>query len=433
MKRTLYNELKKWKTRLDRKPLLLQGARQVGKTWLMQEFGKNEYKNFVYVNFDKDKRVSSYFDIDISPKHIITSLENKYSTKITPRETLIIFDEVQESSRALNSLKYFYEDMPQYHVIAAGSFLGVTMHGGFPVGKVDRLTLYPLSFYEFLDAIGKKRYLKALINLDFDLARSLSLDYNDLLKIYFYIGGMPKVVASYAQQTVLDEVRIIQDEILEDYKDDFSKHINFANIAKVNMIWESIAIHLSKEKKKFMYKDLKEGARAYAFEDAMNWLFSTRLVYKVSRTIFPKLPLVNFQEREAFKLYVLDIGLLSAKAKVDIKTLLEPNYEIFSDFNGAMTEQFVLQELKSVGETPFYWGREKGAAEIDFILQWQNEVVPIEVKSGIRKKSKSLDFYMTQYRPMHAIRTSLNNYGIVNNLYSIPLYMISSFKEILKM
>jgi predicted AAA+ superfamily ATPase len=252
MKRTLYNELKKWKTRLDRKPLLLQGARQVGKTWLMQEFGKNEYKNFVYVNFDKDKRVSSYFDIDISPKHIITSLENKYSTKITPRETLIIFDEVQESSRALNSLKYFYEDMPQYHVIAAGSFLGVTMHGGFPVDKVDRLTLYPLSFYEFLDAIGKKRYLKALINLDFDLACSLSLDYNDLLKIYFYIGGMPKVVASYAQQTVLDEVRIIQDEILEDYKDDFSKHINFANIAKVNMIWESIAIHLSKKKEVYV-------------------------------------------------------------------------------------------------------------------------------------------------------------------------------------
>ena len=430
MKRTAYNELLAWKSSPDRKPLLLQGARQVGKTWLMEEFGKKEYKQVVTLNFDKKPGLSAYFNGDISPENIIRSLEQYFDTVIRADDTLIKFDEVQESARALNSLKYFYEDAPQYHIIAAGSFLGVSTHGGFPVGKVDRIVLHPLSFCEFLEGIGKGRYIESIEKQDFELIRIMSEDFTGFLKTYFYVGGMPKAVAAYAERESLREVRTIQNDILADYRDDFSKHISPVNTPKVEMIWNSIPRHLSKEKKKFVYKELRAGARSYAYKDAMNWLFGTGLVYKVTRTEEHKLPLASFEDERTFKVYMLDIGLLGAKSDLDFTTLLNPD-SIFGIYNGAMTEQFVMQELKAAGFSPYYWGREKGAAEVDFVLQWRNEIVPIEVKTGIRTKSKSLEVYRNLYHPAHAIRTTLKNFGIADGLYSVPLYLIAGIADII--
>jgi predicted AAA+ superfamily ATPase len=431
MKRNIYNDLLAWKNSPDRKPLLLQGARQVGKTWLMEEFGKNEYQNVVSLNFEKHPELSAFFDEDISPERIIKSLEQRFDTVIKAEDTLILFDEVQESGRALNSLKYFYEDAPQYHIIAAGSFMGVSTYGSFPVGKIDRITLYPLSFYEFLEGTGKARYVETIKKQDHGLIRSLSKDYEKFLKTYFYVGGMPKAVAAFADRENLREVRAIQDAILADYEDDFSKHIFPLNTPKVKAIWNSIPRHLAKEKKKFVYKDLQDGARAYAWEDAMNWLFGTRLVYKITRTLEHKLPLASYADEGAFKLYMLDIGLLGAKSDIDISVLLEGD-GLFGIFNGAMTEQFVMQELKASGFTPYYWGREKGDAEVDFVLQWRNEIVPVEVKSGFRKKSKSLDVYRGLYHPAHTVRATLKNFSVTGDLYSLPLYMTASLAEILR-
>ena len=443
MKRNVYHDLLNWKNSPDRKPLLLQGARQVGKTWLMEEFGKNEYKNVVSLNFEKTPRLSAYFDENISPANIIKSLEQHFDTIIDPPNTLIIFDEVQESARALNSLKYFYEEAPQYNIMAAGSFLGVAMHGrlegnlrqtgsGFPVGKVNRITLYPFSFYEFLDGIGKSRYTETIKQKDFDLIRAQSFDYAKLLKIYFHVGGMPKAIAAYAARENLREVRAIQNDILADYKDDFSKHISTVNIPKVEMIWNSIPRHLSREKKKFMYKELKSGARAYAYEDALNWLFDTRLVYKIARTEEIKLPLASFANEGIFKLFMLDIGLFGAKSGLDITAIPEPDNELFGIYNGAMTEQFVMQELMAADFSPYYWGREKGAAEVDFVVQWRNEIIPVEVKAGLRKKSKSLEVYRNLYNPAKSVRTTLKNFSKINDLYSIPLYMIASISDLLQ-
>jgi len=431
MRRTIYNDLLSWKNSPERKPLLLQGARQTGKTWLMEEFGKNEYKNVISLNFDKQPDISVYFDGDISPANIIKSLENRFTADINAEDTLIIMDEIQESERALNSLKYFCEDAPQYHIVAAGSFLGVALHGSFPVGKVDRLSLYPLSFYEFLEGIGKERYVQTLINMDFELIRSTSGDYEKLLKTYYFVGGMPKAVAAFAAREDLREVRAIQGNILADYRDDFSKHITPLNTPKVEMIWNSIPRHLSKEKKKFMYKELAENARAYTYEDAMNWLFNTRLVYKVPRTEENKLPLASFADEKAFKLYMLDCGLFCAKAEIDITVFFEHSNELLNFFNGAIAEQFVMQELITAGFKPHYWGRERGEAEVDFVIQWRNEIVPVEVKSGFRKKSKSLDVYRQMYNPKRAVKTTLRNYGVMDGLFSVPLYMVASIGEIL--
>jgi len=432
MRRKVYYDLLKWKDSPDRKPLLLQGARQTGKTWLMQEFGKNEYKNVISLNFEKQPDLSVYFENDISPENIIKSLEHRYASEIKAEDTLIIMDEIQESGRALNSLKYFYEDAPQYHIIAAGSFLGVADYGSFPVGKVDRITLYPLSFSEFLEGTGKERYAQSIKNLDIELIRNTSGDYEKLLKTYYFVGGMPKAVAAFAAREDFKEVRTIQNNILTGYQDDFSKHIFPLNIPKVEMIWNSIPRHLSKEKKKFVYKELTESARAYIYEDAMNWLFNTRLVYKVMRTEENKLPLASFADDRTFKLYMLDTGLFCAKAEIDTTIIYERSDEILSFFNGAITEQFVLQELIAAGYKPYYWGRERGEAEVDYVIQWRNEIVPIEVKSGFRKKSKSLDVYRQMYNPKKAVRTTLRNYGVMDELHSIPLYLIASIGEILE-
>jgi predicted AAA+ superfamily ATPase len=432
MKRQAYTDLLIWKKSNNRKPLVVYGARQVGKTWLLREFGKNEYKQTIYLNFDKNRELHRYFGDDISPQKIILSLEAHFSAHINSGDTLIIFDEVQECQRAKDSLKYFNEDAPQYHITAAGSFLGIA-EGKFPVGQVAELTLFPLSFYEYLEANGKDILLAQLKSLDKSFIKGISGLATQFLREYFYIGGMPEAVDTFIHSPDdLQAVREVQQRILKEYKNDFSKHIKATDIVKVRMIWDTIPLHLARERKKFMYKDIKIGARASEFENALDWLVNTGLVYKINRTTSGKIPLIAYEEREFFKLYVVDIGLLSAMSNLAIKTFYDTGSEIFKEFKGALAEQYVLQELKTCGILPIsYWGNDTGKAEVDFVLQYENTIIPLEVKASVNKKSKSLTVYRNEYHPTHSIRASLNNLGIDNGLYSIPLYLIASFAEVL--
>ena len=438
MNRAIYSEFLKWKASSRRKPLIVYGARQVGKTWLLNEFGKKEYKDTFYLNFDTNPEIHKYFEDNISPSHIIAGLQAYFGKKIDCNGTLLIFDEIQECQRAKDSLKYFNEDASQYHVAAAGSFLGI-VSGKFPVGQVDEIILRPLSFYEFLEAAGNSILLENIKKLDRSAISAVSAAAESKLKEYMYIGGMPEAVKVYIESGNLLETRETQEKILNNYKSDFSKHIKGTDIPKVRMIWESIPLHLSREKKKFMYREIKTGARASAYENALDWLVNTGLVYKVDRVNDAKLPLAAYASREAFKIYMLDTGLLSAAAGLDIKTFYEPDPLVFKEFKGAITEQFVLQELKTLqanssGRLPvFYWGKDEGKSEVDFVVQWENEVIPIEVKSGIHKKSKSLDIYRELYRPARSVRASLNNYGEMKGMYSIPLYMIASLAGALEL
>jgi predicted AAA+ superfamily ATPase len=423
--------LKQWKASPNRRPLLLYGARQVGKTWLLKRFGETEYKNYLYLDFSKDGRLSKIFDDSIAPEAIISKLETLCGINIAPGETLLVFDEIQECQRAKDSLKYFNEDAPRHHIVAAGSFLGVAT-GKFPVGQTYCLTLYPMNFYEFLDAVGKGGYIDLFKTLDKNKLSGVSGLLRETLKTYFYVGGMPKAVSVYADTRNFAEARRVQEDILNGYKGDFSKHIRGTDIPKVRMLWDSIPVHLSKEKKKFIYKEIKAGGRAAEFENAMDWLVNTGLVHRVARTGTPKIPLAAYQERDIFKLYSLDVGLLCAQANIDMQTIVSPNTDIFNDFNGALTEQYVLQELKSITGNPvLYWANEKGHSEVDFVMQYKNEVVPLEAKADINTRAKSLNVYMNEYNPRHAVRTSMRNYGIAGNLYSIPLYMIESIEDVL--
>ncbi|MDR1196136.1 MAG: ATP-binding protein [Endomicrobium sp.] len=432
MKRTAFESLKNWKKSQNRKPMILWGARQVGKTWLLKEFGRAEYKQTVYLNFDDNPQLCAYFRQNLDTARVIGALETHFNLKITPADTLIIFDELQECQRAKDSLKYFNENAPQYHIAAAGSLLGVS-GGKFPVGQVDSLTLYPMSFYEFLKAAEREQLLEAINKQDIHLLESLSGLLTDMLKTYLYVGGMPAVVDIFLKTKDLAKVRAIQNEILADYKNDFSKHINPNDIAKVRMLWDSIPVHLAREKKKFIYKEVKTGGRAAEFENAMDWLINTGLVYKVPRTLTPKLPLSRDQEREAFKIFMLDVGLLCAKTNIDLSSFYIAEPKIFEDFHGALSEQYVCQELKTTVSTPlFYWGRDKSSAEIDFIMQYKSEIIPIEVKANKNTQAKSLKVYIKEYNPKTAIRTSLKNFGFDGVLYSIPLYMIESLEDILK-
>ena len=441
MKRYAMESLKKWKNSNNRKPLILFGARQTGKTWLLKEFARCEYKQHVYINFDDNPEIGDYFQKNLETKRIITAISYHFKTEINPENTLLIFDEIQECQRAKDFLKYIAENAPEYHVAAAGSFLGVAA-GKFPVGKIDRLTLYPLVFYEFLEAAGRDDLVKPIKQSDYKLPETLSNIYLDMLRTYFYVGGMPAAVAEYAKTQDLGEVRRIQNTMLGDYKDDFQKHIRASDIPKVRMLWDSIQVHLAREKKKFIYRDIKTGGRASEFENAMNWLINTGLVHKTTRVLDPGIPLSRNEEREAFKLFMLDVGLLCAKTNIDISSFYTANSGIYSDFNGALSEQYVCQELTAALENPlFYWGRDKGMAEVDFLLQHRNEIIPVEVKSAYNKRSLSLNVYLDLIKPKTAVRTSMRNFGKTplgggggktggGYLYSIPLYMIGSLTEI---
>ncbi len=432
MQRKAIKQLIDWKNRTNKKPLVIKGARQVGKTWLMKELGKTEYKNFAYINFDSNERMTRLFSGDMDVKRLIDGLELEADCKITPSDTLIIFDEIQECPKALTSLKYFYENTPEYNIVSAGSMLGVALHSGtsFPVGKVEFMELHPLSFLEFLQALGEDELLNLIKRLDFELIKTFKDKYTNLLRQYYYVGGMPEVVADFIKNKDFKQVRTIQKDILTSYEQDFSKHIPHTTVTKLRMLWNSIPSQLSKENKKFIYGLIKKGARAKEYEEAITWLCDCGLVYKTNKVNKVGLPLKSYEDISAFKLFVSDVGLLSALGELDVKTLLEGD-KVFEEFKGSLTEQYVLQQLKTLAELPvYYWANDSGSAELDFIIQIEGSIIPIEAKASTNLQAKSLKIYRDKYEPKISIRTSTADYKDNEGLYDIPLYLIEMIKEI---
>lgn len=431
MYRTALAELKKWKSKKRRKPLIIRGARQVGKTWLMKEFGASEYAHTVYINFDNNERMKTLFEGSLEVERLVTGLELYAGHKIDPDNTLLIFDEVQEVPKALSSLKYFNEDAPQYQIICAGSLLGVALHQGtsFPVGKVEFLDLYPLSFFEFMMAMGKEPYVELLQKGDFDMATTFKQDYVDLLKHYYYVGGMPEVVQAFADNRDFNEAREIQQRILAAYEQDFSKHAPNEAVPRIRMLWNSIPAQLAKENKKFIYGLIKEGARAKEYELAMLWLTDCGLVHKVHRVSTPSLPLKAYEDLKAFKLFLVDVGLLACMVGLRQDVLLDGN-ELFKEFKGALTEQYVLQQLKTVkGLNIYYWTAERGTAEVDFVLDTGSDVIPVEVKAEQNLQAKSLKVYHEKFQPKLSIRTSMADYKREDWLLNLPLWAIEKIAE----
>ncbi|MFV0346151.1 MAG: ATP-binding protein [Bacteroidales bacterium] len=431
MERLAIAYLKEWKNKARRKPLIVKGARQVGKTWLIKKFGETEYKQIAYVNFEISKTLKSLFLSDFNISRIIEAVQLETEIRINPENTLIVFDEIQEAEGGLTSLKYFCENAPEYHVIAAGSLLGIAMHStkSFPVGKVDFLNLYPLNFEEFLLAMNQKPLLELLKKKDWELIKTFKDRYIGLLRKYYYVGGMPEAVASFVQNEDFDEVRHIQKQILVSYDQDFSKHAPSEIVPRLRMVWDSILTQLSRENKKFIYGVVKKGARAKDYEQAFAWLLDCGLAYKINRVSKPGMPLKAYADNSAFKLYMLDLGLLAAMGDLDAKTLLDGN-NIFVEFKGALTEQYVLQQLGAKPNLPiYYWSAEKGTAELDFLVQYAGEIVPIEVKAEENLQAKSLKAYCHKYKPRTALRTSMSDYRNEDWLINMPLYTVgTSFK-----
>ena len=428
MYRFAIEELKKWKARENRKPLIIRGARQVGKTWLMKEFGASSYKQTVYINFDSNTQMQWLFDGDLDVQRIIIGLELYIGYKIDPEKMLLVFDEIQEVPKALTSLKYFNENAPQYKIVCAGSLLGIALHDGtsFPVGKVEFLDLYPLSFYEFLTALGKGRFVSLLKDQEYSTASNFRQVYIDYLKQYYYIGGMPEVVQAFVDNKDFNEARTIQQRILSAYEQDFSKHAPNEAVPRIRMIWNSIPSQLAKENKKFIYGLIKEGARAKDYELALLWLSDCGLVHKVNRVTVPNLPLKAYEDLRAFKLFFVDIGLLSCLAGLRQNVLLDGN-ELFKEFKGALTEQYVLQELKTrKGIQCYYWTAERGTAEVDFVVGNGADVFPIEVKAEINLQAKSLKVFHEKYRPAKSIRTSMADYKDEGWLINLPLWAVEN-------
>lgn len=427
MKRIAYSGLLEWKNKKIRKPLLIKGARQVGKTWLMKEFGKNEYESVAYVNFEKVSQLANLFETDFDIPRILRSIQLVTGIIPKPGETLIIFDEIQSVKRGLLSLKYFFEDAPEYHIVAAGSLLRLSIHkdDSFPVGKVDFLELYPLSYEEYVLAMGKENLLEALHRQEWKLIKAFKNNYIELLKQYYFIGGMPEVVKSFIQNNDYNEVREIQNSILESYDNDFSKHPPLEVVPRIKMVWNAIPSQLAKENRKFVYGAVKSGGRAKEFELAIMWLEDAGLIHKISRVSNASLPLGGFVDIGAFKLFMLDIGLLGAKSGLDAKTLIEGNH-IFGQYKGALTEQYILQQLKcSLGIETYYWSSEQGIAEIDFLIQVKGRVIPVEVKAEENLKAKSLKSFRDKFHPEISLRTSMSDFREEETLTNLPLYGIS--------
>ena len=419
-------KLLKWKDNKRRKPLIIEGARQVGKTWLMKEFGRQAYKDTVYINFDSNSRMKELFTSDLDTDRLIMGLELYAGRKIEPENTLLIFDEVQEVPRALSSLKYFYENAPQYHIVCAGSLLGIALHEGtsFPVGKVDFLKLYPLSFREFLMATGKERFAELLDKLDFAMVTSFKQTYIDALKQYYFVGGMPEAVQSFAEDKDFNEVRNIQKRILAAYEQDFSKHAPNEIVPKIRMLWNSIPSQLAKENKKFIYGLVREGARAKEYETAIMWLTDCGLVHKVSRVNAAGIPLKAYEDLKAFKLFVVDVGLLGCMAGLRQRTLLDGN-SLFVEFKGALTEQYVCQQLKTIEDLGiYYYTNDRGSCEVDFIVDTGEQIVPAEVKAEVNLRAKSLKTYQEKFSPDVAVRTSMADFKKEAWLINLPLYAV---------
>lgn len=428
MYRIAIEKLYKWKNSKRRKPLIIEGARQVGKTWLMKEFGKQAYADTVYINFDSNSRMADLFSADLDTDRLILGLELYAGRKINPENTLLIFDEVQEVPRALASLKYFYENAPQYHIVCAGSLLGIALHQGtsFPVGKVDFLKLYPLSFSEFLMATGNERFAELLKKQDYEMITSFKQTYIDALKHYYFVGGMPEAVQSFAESKDFNEVRAIQKRILAAYEQDFSKHAPNEIVPKIRMLWNSIPSQLARENKKFIYGLVREGGRAREYETAIMWLSDCGLVHKVSRVNAAGIPLKAYEDLKAFKLFIVDVGLLGCMTGLRQRTLLDGD-DLFVEFKGALTEQYVCQQLKTIEDLGvYYYTNDRGSCEIDFVVDTGEQIVPIEVKAETNLRAKSLKTYRERFEPELSVRTSMADYKKEDWLLNLPLYAIEN-------
>lgn len=432
MYRIAMEKLLNWKQSKHRKPLIIEGARQVGKTWLMKEFGRQAYENTVYINFDSNSRMVELFASDLDTDRLIMGLELYAGHKIDADNSLLIFDEVQEVPRALTSLKYFCENAPQYHIVCAGSLLGIALHQGtsFPVGKVDFLKLYPLSFKEFLMANGKERFAELLDKQDFQMITSFKQTYIDALKHYYYVGGMPEAVQIFAENKDFNEVRTVQKRILAAYEQDFSKHAPNEIVPRLRMLWNSIPSQLAKENKKFIYGLIREGARAKDYETALMWLCDCGLVHKVSRINTANIPLKAYEDLKAFKLFVVDVGLLSCMVGLRQQTLLDGN-DLFVEFKGALTEQYVCQQLKNVEDLNiYYYTNDRGSCEVDFVVDTGEQIIPVEVKAEVNLRAKSLKTYHEKFSPTVSIRTSMSDYKEEDWLINLPLYAIEQIDQL---
>ena len=434
MKRYVYSKLEQWKNAPvgQRKPLILEGARQVGKTWLAREFGKNEFKSFAEVNFEISEQLVHLFEANFDIDRILLALQAATGVRIVPGETLLFFDEIQHARRGLLSLKYFFEKIPELHVIAAGSLLGVIdhEHDSFPVGKVQFLEMHPLCFEEFLLAIGKQELVKMLHSLDFSTIALFSSEFEDLLRQYYYVGGMPEVVNEFATTKNYKSVRQKQLEILKSYEHDFSKHPPKEIVQRMQLLWSTVPSQLAKENKKFVYTAVRKSARARDFETAIQWLCSAGMTHKVTRISKGELPLKGFEDADSFKLYVLDIGLHGAMSGLNASTLTGGN-AVFKQYKGAMTEQFVLQELQMFSDIQiFYWTPDVGTAEMDFVIELEGQVIPIEVKAETNLKAKSIAVFVKQNHPEKVIRMSMGNYSDGEVVVDLPLYAVSVLDKV---
>ena len=426
MKRLIEKELVDWKNTEQRSPLLLTGARQVGKTYIVKKFGQENFSRMAYISFDNNQRLEKVFESSVDPNELLPILSAEAGVPID-NKTLLVFDEVQVIPRALTALKYFNENRPDLAVVATGSTLGVTLHKGvqFPVGKINRLELYPMTFLEFLWALGEEQLADLVEKID----KNLEIFHSKLVRLllqYMFVGGMPLPVLRYAKTRNFTAVRKIQTEILKDYRDDFSKYSTTGFAAKLRLLWDNIPTQLARENKKFLYGAVREGARARDFEAAIEWLKDSSLINIVNRITSPTVPLKSYEEFNVFKIYIHDVGLLSAMAGVSEKIILDSE-GIFREFKGSLAEQFACQELVAYNYDPAYWTSDS-EAEIDFVIQGSGgEIVPIEIKSGTNLRAKSLKIYIEKYQPQIAIRSSQADYKKTNNLYDVPLYLLSSF------
>lgn len=429
MEREAIASLLKWKTAHKGKPLILEGARQVGKTWLVREFASRYYKNLAYVNFEEMIYLRNLFEADFDVKRILTAINAATHQVCLPGETLIFLDEIQEAKNGLTALKYFCENAPDYHVVAAGSLLGLELHKqtSFPVGKVQFMTLHPMNFREFLLAMGEEGLVGLLAEKDWENITLFANKFRELLKQYYYVGGMPEAVLSFSQQQDWQEVRGIQQDILQSYDRDFSKHAPEEIVPRIRQLWHSVPAQLSRENRKFIYGIIKEGARAREYEIALQWLFDSGLIHRVSAVTAACLPLKAYEERSAFKIYAMDIGLLGAMSGLDAVTIVKGN-EVFTEFKGALTEQYVLQQLVQT-ITPFYWSKPSRRQEVDFLIQQSDKVVPIEVKAEENLRAKSLRMFVTENQSAKAYRVSMSNYRQEDWMTNVPLYAVGTIVE----
>jgi uncharacterized protein len=432
MQRDYLAKLLIWKDKKGRKPLIINGARQVGKTWLMKEFGRQNFEQTAYINFEVSINMIAVLQQGYDIPTILNAIEIETNIKPIAGKTLIIFDEIQLAPQAITSLKYFYENAKQYHVVAAGSLLGVALaqKSSFPVGKVEFMDVFPFSFLEFINAINEIELHKILIESNWILINAFKNKLQNILRLYYYIGGMPEVIANYIQEQSLEKVREIQQNILRTYEIDFSKHAPTNIVPRIRMLWQNIPVQLGKENKKFLYKAVKEGARARDYELALHWLIDAGMVHKVCNVNAIQVPLKAYENTEAFKLYILDVGLMGAMVNLDAQAILQQNQNLLN-FKGALTEQYVLQQL-IIQTKLYYWAPSNVQAEVDFIFEKGSLIWPLEVKAEENLQAKSLSVYFKKFAPKYAIRTSMSNYRKNEWLVNIPLLNIGNLIKMLE-